>query len=390
MNQLDLMPLPLPFRLSTVVKPITLPLSIATKEGNLVQMAAVMDRDSAAIDAVENGLTACHIAIQFDQIDALKFLIVRGAKICQNQSDNPLLLPFAVEHSRGSKVLLVLFDAGASTDGLTSEQLTRLIGRTKSVRVLKHLLAHNVDVNALRPLAFDAGGTICHHVLLNSEPDDDVAEFLRALVELAGIDVNATNFYGSTPLHCATRACNRSALRTLVELGADIDAQEKIGDSALHRLCCLMNDEAELAELILALGANANLVTIQGEEACHLAALHWRFGSLCALLAAGGNLDWPNNRGVTPRAIAIDHGRSLPTADDIDAARRRIAAARLDLVRERAFQICLGLRPLDLDALQVCEILSHSFGALGSLIAFHQWWAFATKAKHFAAKKNEE
>jgi hypothetical protein len=85
--------------------------------------------------------------------------------------------------------------------------------------------------------------------------------------------------------------------------------------------------------------------------------------------------------------IATRNNVALPTADEIDAARRRIAKARLDLVRERAFQICLGLQPLDINALQLCEILMHSFGALGSLIAFHQWWAIATKVKHFRDHK---
>jgi hypothetical protein len=85
--------------------------------------------------------------------------------------------------------------------------------------------------------------------------------------------------------------------------------------------------------------------------------------------------------------IATRNNVALPTADEIDAARRRIAKARLDLVRERSFQICLGLQSLDINALQLCEILMHSFGALGSLIAFHQWWAIATKVKHFRDHK---
>jgi hypothetical protein len=50
---------------------------------------------------------------------------------------------------------------------------------------------------------------------------------------------------------------------------------------------------------------------------------------------------------------------------------------------ERAFQICVGLQSFRLSALQLCEILMHSFGALGSLILFHQWWVIATKVKHF-------
>jgi hypothetical protein len=59
------------------------------------------------------------------------------------------------------------------------------------------------------------------------------------------------------------------------------------------------------------------------------------------------------------------------------------------------FRSVLDLQSTRLNALQLCEILMHSFGALGSLIAFHQWWAIATKVKHFRdhkqaiCKKNE-
>jgi hypothetical protein len=80
---------------------------------------------------------------------------------------------------------------------------------------------------------------------------------------------------------------------------------------------------------------------------------------------------------------------ALPTADEIDAARLRIAKTRLDLVRERAFQICVGLQPLNINALQLCEIMMHSFGAIGSVILFHQWWAIAVKVKHFRDHKQQ-
>jgi hypothetical protein len=81
--------------------------------------------------------------------------------------------------------------------------------------------------------------------------------------------------------------------------------------------------------------------------------------------------------------IASREQFELPTSAEIDEARRQIAKTRLDLVRERAFQICVALQPLNINALELCEIMMHSFGALGSLIAFHQWWAIATKVKHF-------
>jgi hypothetical protein len=122
---------------------------------------------------------------------------------------------------------------------------------------------------------------------------------------------------------------------------------------------------------------------MMGKQRAVAAAVYRQPAALCALVAAGGDLDQPNKKGETCRMIATRNNVALPNADEIDAARRRIAKRRLDLVRQRAFQICLGLQPLDINALQLCEILMHSFGALGSLIAFHQWWAIATKVKHF-------
>jgi hypothetical protein len=41
---------------------------------------------------------------------------------------------------------------------------------------------------------------------------------------------------------------------------------------------------------------------------------------MCALVAAGGDLDQPNKKGETPRMIATRNNVDLPTADEIDAA----------------------------------------------------------------------
>jgi hypothetical protein len=108
------------------------------------------------------------------------------------------------------------------------------------------------------------------------------------------------------------------------------------------------------------------------------------YSTLSACLAAGGNIDESDKYGNTPRSFLLRGEYRLPSADEIDAARRRIAKTRLDLVRHRALEICIGLQPFNLDVLRLCEIMMNSFGALGSLVAFHQWWAIAFKVKHFS------
>jgi hypothetical protein len=137
---------------------------------------------------------------------------------------------------------------------------------------------------------------------------------------------------------------NELAMRVMVELGAEIDRQDNDGSTALINVSFYQSSSVEL---LLALGADVNLVANDGRTACLVAAVYKKPAALCALVAAGGDLDQPNKEGETPRMIATRNNVALPTADEIDAARRRIAKARLDLVRERAFQICVGLQSFD-------------------------------------------
>lgn len=98
---------------------------------------------------------------------------------------------------------------------------------------------------------------------------------------------------------------------------------------------------------------------------CHLAAKYGCEHIIAELVAAGADFDAKDEDGVTPRQIARSRfdlclTLSVVTDDELDAARRRIDCTRLDLVRKRAFQVCLGLQQLRLDALQMCEVLVHA------------------------------
>ena len=74
-------------------------------------------------------------------------------------------------------------------------------------------------------------------------------------------------------------------------------------------------------------------------------------------------------------------------ATEFDIERREIAKTRLDFVRERALQVCIGLHSRGLDALQMCEILMYACGTLASVIPFHHWWTIATTVKHFLSQR---
>jgi ankyrin repeat protein len=353
-----------------------LPLHFAVDYGRVEIMTMLLDA-GADINAVdERRRTACHIAILNDQFDALKLLFERGANLAVFDSRGDSLLSTVAQNDRDERFAISLLDAGAPLDGLSP---IHLLGWVKNVAMFNRLMARGVNLITMRD---GIGGTLCHFVASNVTSEDD----LRFLVNVCGNDaVHAVDNDGDTPLHWASSRGNDSAVRVLVELGAEIDRQDSDGLTALINAAA--NVQSSCVQLLITLGADVSLVNKQGRAACHIAADWRRPASLCALVAAGGDLDQPDSKGETPRMIAARRNVQLPTAGDVEAARRRFAKTRLDLVRERAFQICLGLHPLDINALQLCEILMHSFGALGSLILFHQWWVIATKVKHFRDHK---
>jgi ankyrin repeat protein len=354
-----------------------LPLHRAAELGRVEIMTMLVDAGADINTVNDNRYTACHYAIKYDQFDALKLLVERGANLDVVDSIGRSLLSIVAQCVRDERFVVLLLDAGAPLDGLSNGDLMNLV---KSVAVFNRFVARGINFTTMRDIF---GATLCHHVARNVTHEDD----LRALVNVCGNGaVHAVDNTGWTPLHWASSHGNESAMRVMVELGAEIDRQDNDGSTALINVYPSYGNSS-CVELLLALGADVNLVANNGRTACHFAVMGKKRALLCALVAAGGDLDQLNKEGETPRMIATRDKFALPTADEIDAARHRIAKAQLDLVRERAFQVCLGLQPLDINALQLCEILMHSFGALGSLIAFHQWWLIAIKVKHFRDHK---
>jgi hypothetical protein len=204
---------------------------------------------------------------------------------------------------------------------------------------------------------------------------------LNMLIKVCGIDIEARNEYQSTCCYTAVTNSNVVALRCFVEAGADVNCV-RVDVMPLH-----MVNDIECAMILLAAGAEMNSGFLKLSEACVVVPQF-----LHALLAAGANLDMKDCDGCTLREHLEDY---FDIADDdvdwsdVEVARRDIAKLRLDFVRQRALQVCIGLQPLGLDALQTCEILVNACGTVAPFVEFHKWWKIATTVKHFIQLKIE-
>jgi hypothetical protein len=116
---------------------------------------------------------------------------------------------------------------------------------------------------------------------------------LRKLIE-AKADLNARDSHGRTPLHTATFARQREAIRLLTAGGANLDLLERDRYDAVT-IASVADDEDTL-RLLLALDASARQVTSRYDGTALIAAAHLgHAGVVKQLIAAGAPLDHVNN-----------------------------------------------------------------------------------------------
>jgi hypothetical protein len=116
---------------------------------------------------------------------------------------------------------------------------------------------------------------------------------------------------GRTPLHVATFARQRAAIRVLAEVNANLSALEDDRYDAVT-IAAVANDE-ETLRLLLSLGASAKQVTSRYDGTALIAAAHLGHeGVVRQLIAAGAPLDHVNNLHWTAVIEAIVLGDGGP------------------------------------------------------------------------------
>ena len=117
-------------------------------------------------------------------------------------------------------------------------------------------------------------------------------------------DVNARDSNGRTPLHVATFAKQRDAIRALVKAGADINLLDK--DRYDGVTIASVADDEETLRVLLAAGASAKLITSRYDGTALIAAAHLGHdGVVKQLIAAGAPLDHVNNLHWTAAIEAV-------------------------------------------------------------------------------------
>jgi hypothetical protein len=154
----------------------------------------------------------------------------------------------------------------------------------------------------------DAAEVAAYRGLFAAAWRGDVAAITRDADDNALI---ARDGHGRTPVHVATFARQREALRALARRGADLAALDRDRYDAVT--IAAVADDEETLRLLLSLGASAKLITSRYDGTALIAAAHLGHdGVVRQLIVAGAPLDHVNNLHWTALIEAIVLGDGGP------------------------------------------------------------------------------
>jgi ankyrin repeat protein len=247
----------------------------AVKSGNVATIRT-LSKQRALVNATEaDGSTALHWAARRDRVEVVQTLIRAGAQV--NVKNRYAVTPLALAAVNGSaSVVDALLKAGAdaNTVGGNGETVLMLAARTGKPEAVRVLLDRGADVNAreswhgetalMWAAAEDHAATVS--LLASRGADLNVAskvpEFPKVKVDAATMVFTALPRGGLTALMLAARQGADAGVRALADAGADLNAADPDGTTALN--IAVINAHYDVAASLIEKGANLSLVDAAG------------------------------------------------------------------------------------------------------------------------------
>ncbi|KAK3178022.1 hypothetical protein OEA41_000154 [Lepraria neglecta] len=194
----------------------------------------------------------------------------------------------------------VLLASGANVNARDYTGQTPLLTAVQygSTAMVKLLLEKNADIKAKSTDSMAVLDTAMHR---KPEP----VESMLSLVIEAVVDLNERNIHWMTPLAVAVGFNFLTAARLLLKAGADIEARDLTGSTALHEAVVSTQDRIQhILKLLLESGAAIQAQNPHGNTPLHLAVISRNPSMLVTLIKAGAKFTTANSLGRTPLDIA--------------------------------------------------------------------------------------
>jgi ankyrin repeat protein len=207
---------------------------------------------------------------------------------------------FAAAQARDMMALNAFFDAGINPNAQDSDGRTVLISAAArgDLELVKFFLSRGVDLN----VKDKRGYTALSHAL--EAMYEDVVE---ALLNRPELDPNCRGLNGRPALIAYVWRDNKDRVEKLLAHGADVNAQDNDGDTALHGAA--QNGNVEIMGLLLDKRANVNAKNKQGGTPLMWAAVYGHDEAVRLLLSRGADMSLKDNDGITAAEWAVRNKR---------------------------------------------------------------------------------
>ncbi|KAJ3019819.1 UNVERIFIED_CONTAM: hypothetical protein HDU68_010490 [Siphonaria sp. JEL0065] len=310
-NRLDVL-LPHPYQKLNSIDCNRTALHYASERGFLGLVEFLLAQKVSPDSQDTHGWTPLHCAAENGFDDVVQVLLKARATVnLQTTDTGSTSLHFACIQGN-IRVASLLMDEGAILDSISSNSSTPLHHAAqyghlalvkKFVESGANKIAGNFELNTPIHLAASYGHTAIVDYLLDQ-----------------GVDVDVLNYYQRNPLHLAVDNDCLDTVRLLISRGSSLNLVDNVGRWTPLLMAC-GGGFKQVASLLLEKGANVDALDKCGKSALHLAAEKGCKEIVRELLQYSANVNSRSSIGWTPILSAVDHDQHdvvdilLPVSD---------------------------------------------------------------------------